>query len=1214
MSKENTVTPNSLNSACADSRAFKTMDGNQAAAHVSYAYSDVAAIYPITPSSTMAEYTDEWSAEGRKNIFGQSVRVTEMQSEAGAAGAVHGSLTAGALTTTFTASQGLLLMIPNLYKVAGELLPGVFNVAARTIASHALSIFGDHSDIYACRQTGVAMLASSSVQQVMDLTPVAHLTAIKGRIPFINFFDGFRTSHEMQKIKVWDYEDLKDMADMDAIEAFRRSALNPNHAKMMGSAQNPDIFFQAREASNGYYLALPALVEQYMEQINSRIGTDYKLFNYYGAADAEHVIVAMGSVCETIKETIDYLNAAGQKTGLVEVHLYRPFSAEHLLRVIPESVTQITVLDRTKEPGAMGEPLYLDVVAALHDSKFRNVPILSGRYGLSSKNTTPDQINAVYANKAEGGKKQFTIGITDDVTHLSLEIKEQIDTAPAGTSCCKFWGLGGDGTVSANKNSVKIIGNHTDKLAQAYFDYDSKKSGGVTVSHLRFGDSMIRSTYLINRADFVACHNPSYLDKYNMVQDLRDGGTFLLNCYYNEEDLEKYIPGHVKRYMAEHNIQFYTIDALKIGKEIGLNNKISTILQAAFFCLSNIIPIEDARQFMKEAAEFSYRKKGEKVIQLNYQAIDRGISDVKKIEIPESWKNAECIQHEEEMLPDRPEVLSYVDKIQKVINAQEGNSLPVSAFLDYVDGAFPSGSAAHERRCIASELPEWKPENCIQCNRCAFVCPHAVIRPVVMDESEHQNAPEGMKVLAMTGMPQYQYAITVSDADCTGCGACASVCPGKQGAKALEMCTVKDHASQQQYFDYGKTLEPKQDVVDKFKENTVKGSQFKTPLLEFHGACAGCGETPYAKLVTQLYGDRMYIANATGCSSIWANSSPATGYTVNACGQGPAWSNSLFEDAAEFGYGMVMAQKANRDRLKVSVEDMLALTKEGNAAPEALTAAAESWLGSYADGKVNPAATQSLVSLLEEYMDAEKANTSNPMLPLCRQILEGKDHLSKKSQWIFGGDGWAYDIGFSGLDHVLASGEDINILVFDTEIYSNTGGQSSKSTPTGSTAKFAAGGKFTSKKDLASMAMSYGYVYVAQIAMGADYNQTMKAITEAENYPGPSLIIAYSPCISHGIRIGMGCAQQEEIRAVEAGYWHLFRFNPALREAGQNPFTLDSKQPSASYSEFLAGENRYEILKRSNPEKAQKLFGEAEAQAQRRYEYLQQLAELYGKQ
>lgn len=1197
-------------------RAKKTMDGNQAAAHVSYAYSDVAAIYPITPSSAMAEVTDEWAAEGRKNIFGQTVQVTEMQSEAGAAGAVHGSLAAGALTTTFTASQGLLLMIPNLYKIAGELLPGVFNVAARTIATHALSIFGDHSDIYACRQTGVAMLASASVQEVMDLTPVAHLCAINGRIPFINFFDGFRTSHEMQKIEVWDYADLKELADMDAIAGFRKNALNPNHAKMMGSAQNPDIFFQAREACNSYYDALPGLVESQMNKINEKIGTRYGLFNYYGAADAEHIIIAMGSVCETIKETIDYLNEKGAKTGLVEVHLYRPFSASHLINAIPDSVRQISVLDRTKEPGSMGEPLYLDVVAALRDTRFHDIPILSGRYGLSSKNTVPDQINAVFHNQAAGGKKEFTIGITDDVTHLSLDDSEPVNTAPPSTICCKFWGLGGDGTISANKNSIKIIGNHTDKYVQAYFDYDSKKSRGLTVSHLRFGDTPIRSTYLINQADFVACHNPTYLHKYNMVQDVKDGGAFLLNCYWKEEELDNYFPGQVKRYIAEHNIQLYIIDAIRIGKEIGLNNKISTILQAAFFRLANIIPIEEARSLMKEAAKVSYHKKGDKVVKMNYEAIDRGIQDVVKVTIPEAWRNGSCEPLDEKLLPDRKEMIAYVENIQKSITRQEGNSLPVSAFSDYADGSFPSGSSAHERRNVSTEIPVWKPENCIQCNRCSYVCPHAVIRPAVMTEEEKLAAPEGMSSLAMAGMPGYEFSITISEVDCTGCGSCAGVCPGKQGEPALVMSPIKQHEERQQYFDYGRSLPVKTDAVEKFRENTVKGSQFKQPMLEFSGACAGCGETPYAKLVTQLFGDRMYIANATGCSSIWANSAPSTAYTVNKAGQGPAWSNSLFEDAAEFGYGMTLAQNAIRSRLKekaeLLIENIGALEKGGSdSSLTPLKQAASQWLDTFHRGGENGSAANRLIAALKSFVsmpDAPEASFTSQ----CMELLEEKDFLSKKSQWIFGGDGWAYDIGFGGLDHVLASGQDINIMVFDTEVYSNTGGQASKATPTGSTAKFAAGGKNIKKKDLAGIAMSYGYIYVAQIAMGADYNQTIKAITEAESYDGPSLIIAYAPCISHGIRAGMGSSQHEEAKAVKTGYWHLFRYNPSLKDEGKNPFILDSKEPSLPYEEFLDGENRYQVLKMMQPEKAALLFDKAAEDSKERFAYLNRLVKLYG--
>lgn len=1191
------------------------MDGNQAAAHVAYAYSDVAAVYPITPSSTMAEYVDEWAAEGRENIFGQTVRVAEMQSEAGAAGAVHGSLAAGALACTFTASQGLLLMIPNLYKMAGELLPGVFHVAARTIATHALSIFGDHSDIYACRQTGAAILASGSVQEAMDLAPVAHLAAIKGKLPFLHFFDGFRTSHEMQKIDVWSYEDLKEMADFDAVRKFRDHALNPCHAKLMGSAQNPDIFFQAREASNGYYNAMPSLVESYMEIVNQKIRTDYKLFHYYGAGDAEHVIIAMGSVCETIKETINYLatgkGGMDRKAGLVEVHLYRPFSAAHLLSVMPESVRQITVLDRTKEPGAAGEPLYLDVVAALRNSRFHNIPVFSGRYGLSSKDTDPSQIYAAFCNRAPAGKPVFTLGITDDVTHLSLDIKKSIDAGSSSTVCCKFWGLGGDGTVSANKNSVKIIGNHTDKYVQAYFDYDSKKSRGLTVSHLRFSDSPVRSAYLIRQADFVACHNPAYLHKYHMVQEVKDGGIFLLNCYYKEEELEQYLPGQVKRYIAQHNIHLYVIDAIRIGKEIGLNNKISTILQAAFFRLANIIPIEDARRLMKEAAAVSYRKKGDKVVQMNYDAIDRGIEDILEIPVPPEWKQSADEPLDAKLLPDRPQVLAYVENIQKPVTLQQGNSLPVSAFLPYADGSFPSGSSAHERRGVATEVPVWKPENCIQCCRCSFVCPHAVIRPAAMNEEEQSNAPEGMKTLAMVGMPGYSFSITVSETDCTGCGSCAGVCPGKQGEKALAMEPVKEHEERQQYFDYGKSLPAKMEVVEKFHENTVKGSQFKQPMLEFHGACAGCGETPYAILVTRLFGERMYIANATGCSSIWPNSSPTTAYTANALGQGPAWSNSLFEDAAEFGYGMVLAQNSIRNRLKetaVHLLETLRKTSAANAFQDTLHGALEQWLDTFADGRRNGAASNALAAALRDYISHNGQKDND----LCHKLWNAKDFLSKKSQWIFGGDGWAYDIGFGGLDHVLASGEDINILVFDTEVYSNTGGQASKATPAGSTAKFASGGKSKKKKDLASMAMTYGYVYVAQIAMGADYLQTIKAITEAEAYPGPSLIIAYSPCISHGIRSGMGSAQHEEAKAVAAGYWHLFRFDPSLKEQGKNPFQLDSRQPSMDYEEFLSGENRYNVLRKMHPETAEILFSRAAGYSKKRYQYLNKLIDLYG--
>ena len=1173
-------------------RKMKTMDGNHAAAHASYAFSDVAAIYPITPSSVMAEATDEWATQGRKNIFGQEVQVTEMQSEAGAAGAVHGSLAAGALTTTYTASQGLLLMIPNLYKIAGEQLPGVINVSARALASHALCIFGDHSDVMACRQTGCAMLCESSVQEVMDLTPVAHLAAIKGKVPFINFFDGFRTSHEIQKIETWDYEDLKDMADMDAIAEFRNRALNPNHPCQRGSAQNPDIFFQAREACNPYYDALPAVVQEYMDKVNEKIGTDYKLFNYYGAADAEHIIVAMGSVNDTIEETIDYLMAAGKKVGVVKVRLYRPFCAQALIDVIPDTVKQISVLDRTKEPGALGEPLYLDVVAALRDSKFSDVKIFTGRYGLGSKDTTPAQIVAVYENTE---KEKFTIGIVDDVTNLSLETGAPIVTTPEGTTNCKFWGLGADGTVGANKNSIKIIGDNTDMYAQAYFDYDSKKSGGVTMSHLRFGKKPIKSTYLIHKANFVACHNPSYVNKYNMVQELVDGGTFLLNCAWDMEGLEKHLPGQVKAFIANHNIKFYTIDGVKIGIETGMGpTRINTILQSAFFKLTGIIPEEQAIELMKAAAKATYGRKGDDVVKKNWAAIDAGAKQVVEVQVPESWKNAEdeglFMSHASH---GAQEAQDFVNNIQCKINAQEGNSLPVSAFKDYVDGTTPSGTAAYEKRGIAVNVPVWVPDNCIQCNRCAYVCPHAAIRPVAMTADETANAPEGIKTLPLTGMKDYTFTMTVSALDCTGCGSCANVCPGKKGNKALEMAPLEANAGEQKYFDYGVTLPQKEDVIAKYKETTVKGSQFKQPLLEFSGACAGCGETPYAKLITQLFGDRMYIANATGCSSIWGNSSPSTPYTTNAKGQGPAWSNSLFEDNAEFGYGMLLAQRAIRGGLKEKIEDLVA-----NGTNEDVKAAGQEWLDTYAVGATNGAATEKLVAALEA-CGCDKA----------KEILAQKDFLSKKSQWIFGGDGWAYDIGFGGVDHVLASGRDINVMVFDTEVYSNTGGQSSKSTPTGAIAQFAAGGKETKKKDMASIAMSYGYVYVAQISMGADFNQTVKAIAEAEAYPGPSLIIAYAPCINHGIKKGMSKAQTEEELAVKCGYWHNFRFNPAA----ENKFSLDSKTPDMeNYMDFLNGEVRYNSLQRQNPEKAARLFAKNESEAQARYEYLQKLITLYG--
>ena len=1172
-------------------RQMKTMDGNQAAAYASYAFTEVAAMYPITPSSVMPEHTDEWATQGMKNIFGQTVQITEMQSEAGAAGAVHGSLAAGALTTTYTASQGLLLMIPNLYKIAGERLPGVFDVSARALASHALSIFGDHSDVYACRQTGACMLCESSVQEVMDLTPVAHLSAIQGRLPFINFFDGFRTSHEIQKIEQWDFNDLKEMYDFDAMQAWKDQSLNPNHPCERGSAQNPDIFFQAREAINPYYDAMPEIVQANMDKINAKIGTDYKLFNYYGAADAEHVIIAMGSVNDTIEETIDYLLTKGEKVGVVKVRLYRPFSAKALIEAIPDTVKVISVLDRTKEPGALGEPLYLDVVAALKGSKFDAVKVLSGRYGLGSKDTTPAQIVAVFENTE---KKMFTIGIVDDVTHLSLPVGKPLVTTPEGTTNCKFWGLGADGTVGANKNSIKIIGDNTDMYAQAYFDYDSKKSGGVTMSHLRFGKKPIKSTYLIKTANFVACHNPAYIRKYNMVQELVDGGTFLLNCAWTDEQLEKELPGQVKAFIANHNIKFYTIDGVKIGIEVGMGpTRINTILQSAFFKLTGIIPEEHAIELMKDAAKKTYGRKGDDVVKKNWDAIDAGAKQVHEVKVPDSWKDAADEGLDFKKVEGDSDVVKFVNTVQSAVNAQEGNNLPVSAFKDYVDGTTPSGAAAYEKRGIAVMVPVWNADNCIQCNRCAYVCPHAVIRPVALTEEEAAALPASQKAIPMTGMKEYKFTMSVSAYDCTGCGSCANVCPGKKGEKALVMEKFADHKDLQEGFDYTVKLAPKQDVIEKFKENTVKGSQFKQPLLEFSGACAGCGETPYAKLITQLFGDRMYIANATGCSSIWGNSSPSTPYTFNEKGQGPAWSNSLFEDAAEFGFGMLLAQNALRDGLKAKVE---ALVADGKVAE-----AGQAWLDTFNDGKANGAATDALIAALEACgCDAGK------------EILKQKDFLAKKSQWVFGGDGWGYDIGFGGVDHILASGKDINVCIFDTEVYSNTGGQASKATPTGAVAQFAAAGKDTHKKDMASIMMSYGNVYVAQVAMGADFNQCVKAFAEAEAYNGPSIVLCYAPCINHGIKKGMSKAQTEEQLAVEAGYWHLFRYNPALKAEGKNPFTLDSKAPTGEYEAFLDGEVRYNSLKRSNPERAAKLWAKNQAEAKARYEYLNRLTELYA--
>lgn len=1180
-------------------RKMKTMDGNSAVAHVSYAFTDVAAIYPITPSSVMADLTDKFSAQGAKNLFGRQVQVTEMQSEGGASGAVHGSLAAGALTTTYTASQGLLLMIPNMYKMAGELLPGVIHVSARALTSHALSIFGDHSDIYACRQTGYAMLCSNNPQECMDLAAVAHLAAIEGRVPFLHFFDGFRTSHEIQKIEEWDYADLADMLNWDAVEAFRRRALNPEHPVTRGTAQNDDIFFQAREACNKYYDAVPEVVVKYMDKVNAKIGTDYKPFNYYGAEDAEHVIVAMGSVCDCTEEVVDYLNAAGEKVGLLKVHLYRPFVADYMLRELPKTVKTISVLDRTKEPGSIGEPLYLDVLAAINGSDFAGIKVYTGRYGLGSKDTTPGDIIAVYRNaESETPKRRFTIGIVDDVTNLSLPIVENPDTTPKGTHSCKFWGLGADGTVGANKNSIKIIGDNTDMYAQGYFAYDSKKSGGLTVSHLRFGKTPIKSTYYISKADFVACHNPSYVDKYDIVDDLKEGGSFLLNCPWDTEELSERLPGKMKKILAERHINFYTIDGIKIGKEIGLGGRINTVLQSAFFKIADIIPADKAKELMKAAAKKSYMKKGQAIVDMNYAAIDRGMEDLKKVEIPADWANAV-----DNSVADKAEgngaLVEYVNEILKPVNAYKGNKLPVSTFMDHVDGTAPNGSAAYEKRGIAVDVPEWNPENCIQCNRCAIVCPHAVIRPVAMTADELAKAPEGTKSLPMMGLKDLNFVMTVSTLDCTGCGACAQVCPGKKGAKALTMQPIDSQRPKQAVFDYALTLEDKPEVHEKFKFTTVKGSQFKQPLLEFSGACAGCGETPYAKLVTQLFGDRMFIANATGCSSIWGASAPATPYTKNKKGYGPAWQNSLFEDNAEFGLGMALGQKAIRNRL---IEYVEGIQKDTDSAD--LKTACQNYLDTVTDSTSSRPATDALIAELEKNTEDAKVGE------LVKKTLVDKDELAKKSMWIFGGDGWAYDIGFGGLDHVIASGENVNILVFDTEVYSNTGGQASKATPVGSVAQFAAAGKAVKKKDLAAIAMSYGYVYVAQCAMGADNNQVLKAMVEAESYNGPSLVICYAPCINHGIKGGMGIAQLEEKKAVEAGYWNIFRYDPRLADEGKNPFMLDGKAPSASYRDFIMGEVRYNSLTRSFPERAEKLFEKAEKVAADKYAHLEKLASL----
>ena len=1182
-------------------RKMKTMDGNSAAAHVSYAFTDVAAIYPITPSSVMADETDKYAAAGRKNLFGREVRVTEMQSEAGAAGAVHGSLAAGALTTTYTASQGLLLMIPNMYKMAGELLPSVIHVSARTVATHALNIFGDHSDVYACRQTGYAMLCSNSPQEVMDLGAVAHLSAIKGRVPFLHFFDGFRTSHEIQKIQVWDYEDLGDLLDWDAVNEFRRRALNPEHPVLRGQAQNGDIFFQAREACNKYYDAVPEVVVDYMNKVNEKIGTDYKPFNYYGAPDANKVIIAMGSACETIEEVVDYLNAAGEKVGLVKVHLYRPFVAKYLLDVLPETVKKISVLDRTKEPGSIGEPLYLDVLAAINGTQFATCPVYTGRYGLGSKDTKPSDIIAVYRNmEKDEPKKRFTIGIVDDVTHLSLDATEDPDTAPAGTTSCKFWGLGSDGTVGANKNSIKIIGDHTDMYAQGYFDYDSKKSGGLTISHLRFGHTPIKSTYYISKADFVACSNPAYLETYDMVQDLKKGGSFLLNCSWDAQELDERLPGKVKKFIADNDINFYTIDAFKIGKELGLGTRTNTVLQSAFFSIAKIIPEEDAIKYMKDAATKSYSRKGDAIVKMNHDAIDRGATGYVKVDVPASWKDAVDDSQPKVATGNRPELVDYVNNVVYPVNSFHGKDLPVSTFENYADGTSPQGTAAYEKRGVAVDVPEWIVDNCIQCNQCSYVCPHAVIRPIAMTDEELAAAPAGTKAKPMTGVPGMNFAMVISPLDCTGCGSCVTTCPAKN--KALQMAPIDSQRDQEAVFEYGINLPAKKEVAEKFKETTVKGSQFKQPLLEFSGACGGCGETPYAKLATQLFGDKMFIANATGCSSIWGGSAPATPYTVNKEGHGPAWENSLFEDNAEFGLGMALAQNAVRDRLAELTEKLIAVEY----ATAEIKEAGQKWLDTMADRAANDQPSKDFIAALEEGI---VPGCKCEACTLASQILKDKDYLAKKSMWILGGDGWAYDIGFGGLDHALASGEDINVLVFDTEVYSNTGGQASKSTPCGSVAQFAATGKATKKKDLAGIAMTYGYVYVAQVAMGADMNQCIKAFSEAESYHGPSIILAYAPCINHGIKGGMGVSQVEEKKAVAAGYWHNFRFDPRRADEGQNPFQLDSKAPTASYRDFIMGEVRYNSLTRSFPDRAEKLFANAEKYAVEKYERLKKMAE-----
>ena len=1181
-------------------RKMKSMDGNTAAAHVSYAFTEVAGIYPITPSSPMADSVDQWAAAGQKNIFGTTVKVIEMQSEAGAAGTVHGSLAAGALTTTYTASQGLLLMIPNMYKIAGELLPCVFHVSARTVASHALNIFGDHSDVMACRQTGFAMLAETNPQEVMDLSAVAHLATIKSRVPFINFFDCFRTSHEIQKIQVWDYEDLKEMCDMDAVEAFRKRALNPEHAMMRGSHENGDVFFQHREAANKYYEAVPGIVEEYMGKVNAKLGTNYQLFNYYGAADADRVIIAMGSICDVAEEVIDYLNAHGEKVGLVKVRLYRPFRADKLIAAIPETAKKIAVLDRTKEPGSQGEPLYMDVVTALADAGITDKVVTGGRYGLGSKDTPPSSVFAVYEELAKAEpKKMFTLGINDDVTYLSLEEKPAPNTAAEGTTECKFWGLGGDGTVGANKNSIKIIGDHTDKFVQAYFQYDSKKTGGVTVSHLRFGDKPIRSPYYINKADFVACHNPSYITKhFPIVRDVKPGGVFLINCQWSPEELSKHLAASEKRYIAKNNVQLYTINAIDLAIEIGMGKRTNTILQSAFFALAKVMPSEQAIQFMKDAATKSYLKKGQDIVDMNHKAIDIGATAYQKIDVPADWADAQDEADTRE-LQGRPEVVKMVKDVMEPIGRMDGDSLPVSAFAgEHVDGSFEHGAAAYEKRGVAVTVPQWNEATCVQCNQCAYVCPHATIRPFALTEEEAAAAPASTKLVdikAGKGKGVYKYTMAVSPLDCMGCGVCIGVCP----TKSLKMVPQAEEAAQQDAFDY--CVAKVSEKADMISTNSVKDSQFKKPLLEFSGSCAGCAETSYARLITQVCGDRMYISNATGCSSIWGGPAATSPYTVDANGHGPAWANSLFEDNAEHGLGMYYGQEALRERLISKLEVMAGSEN----ATDSFKNAVNSFMDTKDNGAANAEPAKALVAELEKGAAAG--------CPDCKDVLAHKEYLAKKSVWIFGGDGWAYDIGFGGLDHVLASGKDVNVMVFDTEVYSNTGGQASKATNIGAVAQFAASGKTTKKKSLAEIAMSYGYVYVAQVAMGANPAQTLKAIAEAEAYPGPSLVIGYAPCEMHSIKGGMTNCQAEMKKAVDCGYWNLFRFNPQLADEGKNPFILESKEPKTEdYRKFMMGEARYSALTRSFPDRAEGLFERSEVESTKRYAHLKRLQDLYA--